>query len=52
MIAPTCPHTNSKKHGKDRLGNQRYKCLLCGCTWIAKKPRGPLGTMRLRRSDR
>ncbi len=47
MIAPACPHTNSKKHGKDRLGNQRYKCLLCGCTWIAKKPHGPLGPMRL-----
>src|SRR5580700_5852175 len=47
MIAPACPHTNSKKHGKDRHGNQRFKCLLCGCTWTEKKARGPLGPMRL-----
>jgi transposase-like protein/IS1 family transposase len=47
MIAPACPHTNSKKYGKDRHGNQRYRCLLCGCTWTEKKARGPLGPMRL-----
>ena len=47
MIAPTCPHTNSKKFGKDRHGNQRYRCLLCGVTWMAKKPKSPLAPMRI-----
>ena len=47
MIAPACPHTASKKFGRDRYGNQRYRCLVCGCTWMEKKPCGPLGPMRL-----
>lgn len=31
-----CPNCNSlpKKHGKDRKGNQRYRCLACGKTYI------------------
>ena len=31
-----CPDCNSlpKKHGKDRKGNQRYRCLSCGKTYI------------------
>jgi transposase-like protein/IS1 family transposase len=47
MIAPSCPHTHSKKFGKDRHGSQRYKCLLCGKRWTEKKARGPLGPMRI-----
>lgn len=32
-----CPDCNSlpKKHGKDRKGNQRFKCLTCGKTYTA-----------------
>ena len=47
MIAPKCPHTDSKKFGHDRHGNQRYRCLVCGCTWMEKKPAGPLAPMRI-----
>jgi transposase-like protein/IS1 family transposase len=39
-----CSHENSKGHGKDRYGSQRYKCNDCGKTWTGKKPR-PLGGM-------
>ncbi|MCH7729257.1 MAG: hypothetical protein IH991_22665 [Planctomycetes bacterium] len=34
MICSACQHTEAKKHGRDRKGNQRYKCLLCGKTFI------------------
>lgn len=32
-----CPECNSlpKKHGKDRKGNQRFRCLACGKTYTA-----------------
>ncbi len=46
MIAPACTHLHRKKHGRDRYGNQRYRCLLCGATWIQQQPK-PLGEMRL-----
>ena len=51
MIAPACPHKDSKKFGKDRHGNQRYRCQLCGCTWTAKKAASPLEPMRIPVSD-
>lgn len=43
-----CPDCNSlaKKHGKDRKGNQRFRCLACGKTYIEPKDK-PLGIMRL-----
>lgn len=43
-----CPECNSlpKKHGKDRKGNQRFRCLACGKTYIEPKDK-PLGAMRL-----
>ena len=47
MIAPACRHEQVKKHGHDRYGNQRFRCILCGKTWIEEKPQGPLGPMRL-----
>lgn len=37
MVA--CAHTNRKRFGRDRKGNQRYRCLLCGKTWIEAQPR-------------
>jgi transposase-like protein/IS1 family transposase len=42
MIA--CAHADRKKHGKDRYGNQRWRCLSCGKTWIEAKAK-PLGKM-------
>src|SRR5262245_28429906 len=44
MIAPACKHEHVKKCGKDRLGNQRYRCKDCGLTWIQPKAK-PLGKM-------
>ena len=41
-----CQHTQTKKHGRDRYGNQRMRCLTCGKTWIVTPPR-PLGSMRI-----
>jgi len=46
MIAPACPHENYKHHGHDRYGNQRYRCTLCGATWIDRQPKA-LGDMRI-----
>ncbi|HEY4759650.1 MAG TPA: hypothetical protein VIH42_03630 [Thermoguttaceae bacterium] len=46
MIASACKHENFKKHGHDRHGNQRFRCLLCGVTWIPSQPK-PLGDMRI-----
>lgn len=46
MIAPACKHDQVKRHGHDRQGNQRYRCLLCGLTWIEKRPK-TLGEMKL-----
>lgn len=34
MNCPTC-NQNSKKNGKDRKGNQKYKCLSCGSVFTA-----------------
>lgn len=33
MNCPTC-NSLPKKHGKDRKGNQRYRCLACGRTFV------------------
>ena len=48
MVA--CAHTSVKKHGRDRKGNQRVRCLLCGKTWVERKPK-PLGVMRVPVAD-
>jgi len=45
MIAPACTHKNRTKHGKDRKGNQRWKCARCGQTFTSEQQR-PLGDMR------
>lgn len=45
MIAPTCTHSTKHKHGKDRKGNQRYKCALCGLTFA--EVANPLGNMKI-----
>src|SRR5262245_18528670 len=46
MILATCQHDSVKKHGKDRKGNQRFRCRLCGETWIEQAAK-PLGDMRI-----
>lgn len=42
---PACDHENRTKHGKDRKGNQRWKCSRCGSTFTSNEDR-PLGDMR------
>jgi transposase-like protein/IS1 family transposase len=46
MIVVSCSHESKKKHGKDRKGNQRFRCLDCGKTWIEETAK-PLGDMRI-----
>jgi transposase-like protein/IS1 family transposase len=41
----TCNHTERSKHGRDRKGNQRWKCRRCGATFASDSER-PLGDMR------
>src|ERR1051325_1395954 len=45
MNCPTC-NAPAKKFGKDRDGNQRYRCLTCGKTFGDPKEK-PLGGMIL-----
>jgi len=45
MLACNCAE-NSKKHGKDRNGTQRFRCKLCGKTWTEEQVK-PLGDMRI-----
>lgn len=48
MIAPlNCLHVNRTKHGKDRKGNQRWKCQDCGATITSNNHKRPLGDMRM-----
>ena len=46
MIVAACQHNRFKKHGKDRNGVQRYRCLDCGKTVIEPQAK-PLGESRL-----
>ena len=41
-----CHHENRNKHGKDRKGQQRWKCRTCGTTFTSEESR-PLGDMRI-----
>lgn len=45
MIAIACQHPKRHKHGKNKCGNQRYKCAACGATFVDES--GPLGNMRV-----
>src|ERR1051325_5848405 len=49
MIVITCQHETKKKHGKDRKGNPRFRCLTCGATWTERAK--PLGEMRISMKD-
>ena len=46
MIKSACQHETTKKHGRDKSGQQRYKCVLCGKTFIDRS-RNVLGDSRL-----
>jgi transposase-like protein/IS1 family transposase len=46
----SCAHTSRKRKGFDRYGNQRWKCLSCGKSWIEAKPK-PLGKMTVAVDD-
>ena len=50
MIA--CAHATTEKYGKDRHGNTRYRCKLCGKTWVEVQPVKPLGNMQIPRCRR
>jgi transposase-like protein/IS1 family transposase len=50
MIARTCDHAERTKHGKDRKGQQRWKCSKCGATFTSDEQR-PLGDMRIDLDD-
>jgi transposase-like protein/IS1 family transposase len=42
----TCPHEKLAKHGKDRKGQQRWKCAACRVT-VTRQIERPLGKMRI-----
>lgn len=50
MIVQACQHSKPQKHGRDRKGNQRFRCKLCGATWIEDTHK-PLGDMRISMKD-
>lgn len=39
-------HAESKRFGRGRHGNQRFRCMLCGKTWTVR-PAKPLRSMRV-----
>ena len=45
MVCHECS-IECKKHGKDRQGQQRYRCKACGKTFLEDTPK-PLGSMRI-----
>lgn len=51
MIAPICSHSERRTNGVDRHGNTRYRCKLCGKTWVEAQPVRPLGPMRVKIGD-
>lgn len=44
MVA--CAHPKIQRDGKDRKGNQRFRCALCGKRWTEER-RKPLGKMQV-----
>src|SRR5271170_1639542 len=50
MIAPVCSHETVVKNGKNRKGQQRWKCRACG-SFITREINRPLGDMRIDLAD-
>ena len=46
MIARVCTHENARKFGKDRKGQQRYRCRECRKTFLEPRLK-PIGDMRI-----
>ena len=46
MVISSCDHYETRKNGKDHLGNPRVRCVLCGKSWIDRSHR-PLGDLRI-----
>lgn len=46
MNCPTCQSAQTKKFGKDRYGNQRFRCNACKATFQEEREK-PLGEMTL-----
>ena len=46
MTCHLCQAENAKKHGRDRYGNQRFKCRTCRKTF-STRPARPLGAMNV-----
>ncbi len=46
MIVANCTHEHTKKVGKNKAGNPRVRCTLCGKTWTVPRP-SPLAKMRI-----
>jgi IS1 family transposase/transposase-like protein len=46
VVISICQHKSSTKDGKDRNGNQRYRCRLCGARF-QEQPHKPLGDLRI-----
>ena len=51
MIVIKCHHSEYRTNGVDRHGNKRYRCKLCGKTWVEVEPVKPLGDMRISADD-
>ncbi|HTQ41004.1 MAG TPA: IS1 family transposase [Pirellulales bacterium] len=46
MVISTCSHEKAHKHGKAASGAIRYKCALCGKSFV-KESSKPIGNMRI-----
>ena len=45
MVIAACQHDQTKKHGTDRKGNPRVRCIVCGKTMtVANRPLGEMRT--------
>src|SRR5580700_9316177 len=47
MIRATCDHSLFRTNGVDQHGNTRFRCKLCGKTWVEVKPVKLLGAMKV-----
>jgi len=51
VITSACTHKKLMKHGKDRKGNQRWRCAHCHVTVTRPNYHRPLGDMRIDLDD-
>jgi transposase-like protein len=46
VVISVCQHKSAAKDGKDRNGNQRFRCKLCSVRFVEQTPK-PLGDLRI-----